>query len=183
MKSRVIAVLSAAAVAVSCGAAVAEARTSQPITRGNTQITLNTNTVQALHDHNFALAATPGATVRNGVLKLPTTGGTANPPNYVIEQGGGFSITRNGKRISVSHIVYNTAKHQATGAVTGHGTIVVFTVGDPNMGNGGPGMVQFGGFPVKLANGFVRILDNTYNAQVFANHPSLGTGGTTVYFG
>jgi hypothetical protein len=180
--SRALAVLGAAAVIVSGATSLAAAAAPQTITGGNTQVTLNAHTAQALHDRNFALAAITGATLRKGVLRLPTTGGTANPPNYTIKQGGGFSIAKAGTKISVTHLVVNTKSHQATALVTHHGTIVVFVLGDPNMGSGGPGKVGFGGYPVTLANGFARVLDNTYGTQVFANHKSFGTGGSTVYF-
>jgi hypothetical protein len=182
LKSRVIAVLGTAAVLVSGATSVAAAAASQTITGGNTQITLNTHTAQVLQNRNFAVAAIPGATVRHGVLRLPTTGGSANPPNYTIKQGGGFSVAKAGTKVSVTHLVFSTKSHQATGAVAGHGTIVVFVLGDPNAGNGGPGKVQFGGYPVKLSSAFARVLDNTYNTEVFAKHTAFGTGGSTVYF-
>jgi hypothetical protein len=182
LKSRVIAVLGTAAVLVSGATSVAVAAISQTITGGNTQITLNTHTMQVLQNRNFALVPIAGATDRRGVLRLPTTGGTASPPNYTIKQGGGFSLAKAAKKVLVTHLVFNTKSHQATGAVAGHGTIVVFVIGDPNAGNGGPGKVEFGGYPVKLSNGFARVLDNTYNTQVFAKHTAFGTGASTVYF-
>src|SRR6478672_9359862 len=98
--TRALAVLGAAAALVTVTGTAATAASSQPITRGNTQIVLNTHTAQAMKDHDFTLAPIPGATLRQGVLKLPTIGGTANPPNYVIKQGGGFSIAKNGTKVS-----------------------------------------------------------------------------------
>jgi hypothetical protein len=177
------------AVATTASAVVAGAALTSPavatgtaVTGGNVQIALNTHSLQAVRGHGVTVSPIASATLRNGTLRLPVTGGTANPPNYTTKLGGGFKYTKASHTVSVTHLVMNTATHRASADVTGHGTIDVFILGDPNAGSGGPGKVQYGGYSVKLTGALTRALDNAFTTQVFGNNPSFGTGSTTVTF-
>jgi hypothetical protein len=139
--------------------------------------------MRAIHGKGFAVKAIAPATLANGVLRLPTTGGTANPPTYITKDAGGFSISRNGKKMSVTHLVFNTKTERATADVTNHGTIVVFVLGQPNSGSGGPGWVEFGAYSVHLSYRLTHALYRVYGTQVFINHPLLGTGTSKVVSG
>jgi hypothetical protein len=152
------------------------------VTGGNVQIALSSHTVQVERGHGITVSPIAAATLRNGTLRLPVTGGTANRSNYTTKLGGGFKYTKSSHSVSITHIVMNTATHRASAAVTGHGTIDVFILGDPNAGSGGPGKVQFGGYSVKLTGALTRALDNAFNSQTFGNNAGFGTGSTTVTF-
>ena len=152
------------------------------LTGGNVQIALSPHTVQVERGHGITVSPIAAATLRNGTLRLPVTGGTANRSNYTTKLGGGFKYTKSSHSVSITHIVMNTATHRASAAVTGHGTIDVFILGDPNAGSGGPGKVQFGGYSVKLTGALTRALDNAFNSQTFGNNAGFGTGSTTVTF-
>ncbi len=153
-----------------------------PLTGGNVQIELSTHTLQAVRGHGISVDPIAAATLRSGVLRLPVNTGTANPPNYTTKLGGGFKYTKARDTVSITHIVMSTATHRATAQVTGHGTIDVFVLGDPNRGSGGPGKVQYGGYSVTLTGALTRALDNAFNTQVFGNNASFGGGTTTVTF-
>lgn len=187
MNVRVLAFLSAGAVlaavvgAVPAVAAPAVAATS--VTGGHTLVQLKAVTMRAIHGKGFALKPIAPATLAKGVLRLPTTGGTAKPPTYITKEAGGFSVSRNGKKVSVTHLVLNTKTERATADVTNHGRIVVFVLGQPNAGSGGPGWVEFGGYSVKLSYRLTHALYRRYGTQVFINHPLLGTGTSKVVSG
>lgn len=181
--------LRALAVATTASALVAGTALTSPavaagtaVTGGNVSIALNAHTAQAVRGHGITLSPIAAATLSHGTLRLPVTGGTANPPNYTTKQGGGFKYTKANHSVSITHIVMNTATHRATADVTGQGTIDVFVLGDPNAGNGGPGKVQYGGYPVKLTGALTRALDHAFNTQVFGANTGFGTGSTTVTF-
>ena len=180
---RLLAVATTAAAIVTGGALTSPAfAAGTAVTGGNVQIALTTHTVQAVRGHGITVSPIAAATLRNGTLRLPVTGGTANPPNYTTRLGGGYKYTKAGHSVSITHIVMNTATHRASAAVTGHGTIDVFVLGDPNAGSGGPGKVQYGGYSVKLTGALTRALDHAFNTQVFGSNAGFGTGSTTVTF-
>jgi hypothetical protein len=177
------------AVATTATAVVAGAALTSPalaagtaVTGGNVAIDLSAHTLQSVRGHGIAVNPIPAATLRGGTLRLPVTGGTANPPDYTTKLGGGFKYTKAGHTVSITHIVMNTATHRASAQVTGRGTIDVFVLGDPNRGSGGPGKVQYGGYSVKLTGALTRALDNSFNTQVFGNNANFGSGTTTVTF-
>lgn len=180
---RMLAVATTASTVVAAAALTSPAvAAATPVTGGNVQIALNAHTDQAVRVHGITLSPIAPATLRTGTLRLPVTGGVANPPNYGTKLGGGFKYSTARRTVSITHIYMNTATHRATGEVTGHGTIDVFVLGDPNSGNGGPGRVQYGGYTVKLAGALTHVLDGAFATQVFANNPDFGTGTTTVTF-
>lgn len=181
-RSRVIAAVAAGTVLVAGGVTDAAVAASTPVTGGHVSIQLTAATLQAIHDRGIALKPIAPATIDKGVLRLPTTGGQASPPNYTTDQAGGFSFDKGGKAVRVTGIVFNTADHRASGKVTGHGRIVIFVLGDPNSGSGGPGKIQYGGYSVTLSGALIRALDNAFGTEVFAHHSSFGTGSTTVTF-
>jgi hypothetical protein len=182
--ARTLALVAAATASVGIAAAVpasAAAPTSK-VTGGNVQIDLNAHTLQAVRDHGIHFAPLGSASLTKGTLKFPITGGTADPPNYKTTLGGGFTYSRDGHSVSVTHIVMNTATHRARADVTGHGTVDVFVLGDPQAGSGGPGKVSFGAYPVKLTAVLTRAVDKALGSTVVGGHPSFGTGATTVTF-
>lgn len=160
----------------------AEAAAPTPVTGGSVRIALNTHTLKAVRGHGFTFAPIAKATLHNGTLKLPVTGGSANPPNYGTKLGGGFKYTKNGHTITITHIVMNTATQKASADVTHHGNIDVFLLGQPEGGAGGPGKVSYGPYTVKLTGVLTKALDKEFGAKVFAANPKFGNGSTTVTF-
>jgi hypothetical protein len=177
-----VAALALTVATTSVAAAAPTAAAAAPVTGGHTTIALAPKTLDAIHSHGMTLSAIGPATLKNKNLRLPISSGTATPPNYVITYKGGFKVTKGGTTVKVTHITIDTAKHTGTANVTNHGRIVALTIGDPNRGNGGPGMVQFGGFKVTLSAAGYKALDNVLSTMVFKNHPKLGVGSTTVKF-
>jgi hypothetical protein len=183
-RARTLALVAAAAVSTTAiGAVPASAATpAAKITGGNVQIALNSKTLKAVRGHGIAFAPLGKATLRNGTLKFPVTGGTLTGSNYRTKLDGGFTYSKNGHWITVTHIVMDTATHKATADVTGHGNIDVFILGDPQSGSGGPGKVSYGGYPVKLTGVLTRAVDKALSTSVVANNPAFGIGETTVTF-
>ncbi len=179
---RLLAVATTSAVVAGAVLATPALAAATAITGGNVSIALNAHSMQVEHGHGITLNPIAAATLRNGTLRLPVNGGTANPPNYTTKLGGGFKYTKAGHTVSITHIVMSTSTHRASADVTGHGNIDVFILGDPNAGSGGPGKVQYGGYSVKLTGALTRALDNTFNVQTFGNNADFGTGSTTVFF-
>lgn len=181
-RSRLVAAIGAGVVLVSGGTAVSSAAAGHPITGGQTTVAMNSVTVQSIRGAGLGFAAIAPATKKNGVLRLPNSGGAVNPTYYVIRQAGGFQFTKGAKTIKVTHIVFDTRTERATADVTNHGNIVLFVLGQPNAGGGAPGMVQYGGYSVTFAPAAIRAFDNAFHTAVFAHHAKLGTGSTTVRF-
>ena len=179
---RMLAVAGAGAVLATVGATAAAAATTTAVTGGSTEITIARTTSEALRNAGVTLAPAGGATLQNRVLTLPTTGGKAAPPNYVTVDAGGFTVTKGANAVTVRHLVVHTKAHIITADVGGNGTMVVFDLGDPNRGNGGPGMVQFGGYAVRFASQAAKTLDHALHTAVFLNHPRVGSGASTVLF-
>lgn len=179
---RLIAAIGAGAVLVSGGAAVASAAAGVPVTGGSVSVAMNGTTVKSIAGAGLAFYAIAPATKRNGVLRLPNSSGTANPPNFLTHQAGGFKFIKHGKAVKVTNIVFNTAKKQATADVTNHGNIVLFVLGMPNSGSGGPGRITYGGYSVTFAPAAIRAFDRALTTAVFARHPKFGTGTVTVLF-
>ncbi len=176
--------VAATAAAVLTGAALTSPAVAAgtAVTGGNVSIALTAHTVQVEAGHGITVSPIAAATLHKGTLRLPVNSGTANPPNYTTKLGGGFKYTKSNHSVSITHIVMSTATHRAHAEVTGHGTIDVFILGDPNSGSGGPGKVQYGGYTVKLTGALTRALDNAFNTQTFGNNAAFGTGSTTVTF-
>ena len=180
---RLLAVAATASTVLTAAAVTSPAvAASTALTGGNVSIALTSHTVQVEAGHGITLSPIAAATLRKGTLRLPVTGGTSNSSNYTTKLGGGFKYTKSSHSVSITHIVMSTATHRARAEVTGHGTIDVFILGDPNSGSGGPGKIQYGGYSVTLTGALTRALDNAFNTQTFGNNAGYGTGSTTVTF-
>jgi hypothetical protein len=164
------------------GVAAADATSATPIKSGKTVITLDAATMTAAKTARVELRSISPATTVRRTLTLPTAGGTATPPNYVEQETGGLVVSDAAGTVKFTHITIDTAHHVARAQVTGHGTIAALTLGDPQNGNGGPGFVEFGAFPVSFTPAAVRVLDAALHTRLFAKHPRLGLGASTVRF-
>jgi hypothetical protein len=179
---RNVAVVGAAAAIVCGGAVAAGAASPTPIKSGKTVLVLDVETMAAAHAAGLTIQSISPATKVLRTLTLPTAGGTATPPNYVEDETGGFMVTDRATAVRFTHITLDTAHHVAHAQVTGQGRIAALTLGDPQNGNGGPGFVQFGAYPVTLTAAAVRALDSALHTRVFVKHASLGIGSSTVRF-
>lgn len=184
IRARVIAAAAAATVLAAGGVTdtAAAAAASTLVTGGYVSIALKATTLHAIHDRGIALKPISPATIKKSVLRLPTKSGKANPPNYTTDQAGGFSFDKGAKTIRITGIVINTTTQRASAKVTGHGRIVIFVLGEPTGGNGGPGKVEYGGYSVTMSGALIRALDGAFSVPVFSHHPNFGTGSTTVTF-
>ncbi len=179
---RTVGVAGASAVVICSGAAAANAASATPIKSGKTVITLDAATTSAANAAGLKIQSITPATKVSRTLTLPTAGGTATPPNYVENETGGFALSRAGTTVRFTDITLDTAHHVAHVRVTGQGRIAALTLGDPQNGNGGPGFVQFGAYPVTLTAAAVRALDSALHTHVFMSHSRLGLGSSTVRF-
>lgn len=162
---------------LSIGATSASAATA---TGGHTTITVPGTLRTALHDKGFTLSAASPATYSKGVLSLTVHDGTATPPNYRLTHVGRIVLTRAGKKVVVRNLVYRSRVHQMTGDIGAKQGVVVFVVGDPNRGNGGPHFFEFAGYSVDWSNTAVGVLDSVFGTAFFDHHRHLGAGDTTV---
>ena len=178
--------LAAGATAVAAAAAVATTPAAfaagTAVTGGHSTITVSSTARQALSSAHISINAVSPATYSNHVIKLPISGGTANPPNYLIRYHGAFDLVKGSKTFSIHGIIENTSQHRVTALVNSHSRMTVFTLGDPQMGNGGPGEVMFGDYTVKWSSGAQTYFDNHLSTKAFTNHPSFGIGLTNVKF-
>jgi hypothetical protein len=179
---RAAGVVGAAVALIGSGAAAADAASATPIKSGKTVITLQATTMTAVHTAGLNVQPISPATKVGRSLTLPTTGGTATPPNYVQNEIGGFVVSDGARRVAFTSITFDTAHHVARARVTGQGRIAALALGDPQSGNGGPGFVQFGAYTVTLTPAAVRALDSALHTRVFVKHSRLGLGASTVRF-
>jgi hypothetical protein len=175
--------LAAAAVAASGLALAAPAQAAAPtsVTGGQVKIDLNDHSLQAVRGHGIRFAPVGTATLRNGNLRLPVTGGTHGRTDKV-DLGGGFEYGKSGHTVKITHIVMNTATHRARADVSGHGKIDVFVLGDPQEGGGSPNSLSYGDYPVKLTAVLTRAVDHALSTAVVGNNPKFGTGFTSLRF-
>ncbi|WP_310962697.1 hypothetical protein [Nocardioides terrisoli] len=174
-------VAAAVAAAVAMTAVPAAFATGTAVTGGSTTIQLAPATAKALRAKHILVSGISRATVKGGVLTMRITGGTATPPTYVTQYKGGFRFAKGARSTTVTGIVFNTKKNTGS-AVIRHRKIVAFKLGAPQSGNGGPGEVQFGDYPVRLTAAGQKALDSALHTSVFDHHPRLGTGATDVRF-
>jgi hypothetical protein len=180
--SRVVAVVGAVVVLASSGGAISSAAVteSHSVTSGNVAITVTAATAKAVHGAGLHFTMVSPATRKNSDLRLPVSSGKVNAPNYVVRLAGGLQIASGSKVVTIKHIIVNSKTSRATANVTGRGNIVTFVLGDPQSGSGGPHMFQIGGYPVRFSSAAIKALDKAFTTSVFANHPMLGRGTTTV---
>jgi hypothetical protein len=50
-------------------------------------------------------------------IKLPITGGRANPPNYVLNYAGGIKLRDEGRIVTITKLVANTTTFNVTGVI------------------------------------------------------------------
>jgi hypothetical protein len=179
---RTVGLVGAAAAIICSGVAAASATSATPIKSGKTVISLDAGMMTAAQSARVKIQSIAPATTVRRSLTLPTAGGTALPPNYVEQETGGIVVSGAAGTVKFTHITMDTAHHVARATVTGHGTIAALALGDPQNGNGGPGFVEFGAFPVTFTPAAVRILDAALHTGLFAKHARLGLGASTVRF-
>jgi hypothetical protein len=155
---------------------------TSPVTGGHSSISVAKTFRDALSAHGITFDATGRATYKHHTLRLPITGGKANPPAYVLKYAGGVKLADSNGKVKFTKVVANTTTQSVSAVVNGGHRIKIFTVGLPNRGNGGPGMVSFGGYTVTLTKGAEKVLDTKLGTHTFAKHSAVGTGVTTVKF-
>jgi hypothetical protein len=177
--------LAGAAVALTttaiAGAAAAYAA-GTAVTGGHVTLKLSSATRNAFTANHVTFDAVPRATLKNGSLTLPITGGTATPPTYVLDLAGGFKVVKGTHSANVAHIIVNTNTGKGSAIITNHSRMTVFTFGSPAGGNGGPGEAQFAFDKVSLTGAAQKTLDSALHTSVFANHPTLGASTFDVTF-
>jgi hypothetical protein len=177
--------LLAAGVAGSWAVAVAGphvAAASHTVTGGKSTVKLKTRTVAALASHGFALAATGKASLKGTTLSLPVIGGHYNAGKGEVVHTGGFTISKGSNSVTIKNLVVNTTKGSGMAHVTGHGRIIVVAVGQPQRGSGTKHSVTYAGYTVKLSKRLIKVLDTKFSTTLFAIHPELGIGSTTLKF-
>lgn len=179
---RTVGIAGSAAAVICSGVAAANATSATPIKSGMTVITLDAATMTAFNTAGVKIQSISPATKGARTITLPTAGGTAIPPNYVENEAGGFAVSHAATTVRFTDITLDTAHHVAHARVTGQGRIAALVLGDPQNGNGGPGFVQFGAYPVTFTAATVRALDAALHTQIFLKHSRLGLGASTVRF-
>jgi hypothetical protein len=163
----------------------AQAAGGSAVTGGYTYLVPTKATAAAMASKHIVLSAIAPASFQaetgQKTLALPITGGTATPPNYVTRLGGGIRLKLKAHAVSLTKIVFNTRSHTGS-ALVGGKRVAVFTLGDPNSGNGGPGAVSFGGYKVALSKAGVKAVDARLHTTFFTHHKVLATGTTSVTF-
>lgn len=151
------------------------------VTGGHSTIAVEKTFNKALKAHGIKLKTTGPATYKKKTLKLPITGGSANPPAFVLKYAGGVKLVEGSKSVSIKKLKANSTTSTVTAAVDGK-RIKLFSVGAPNGGSGGPGSVTFGGYTVTLAPRAIKVLDKDFGTKTFKKHSEVGIGSTTVKY-
>lgn len=151
------------------------------VTGGHSSIAVEKAFSKALQAHGIKLKTTGPATYKRKTLKLPITGGDANPPAFVLKYAGGVKLVDSGKTVSIRKLKADSTTSTVTAAVNGK-RITLFTVGAPTGGSGGAGNVTFGGYTVTLSPKAVKVLDRDLATKTFKKHSEVGIGTTTVKY-
>jgi hypothetical protein len=159
------------------------AAAGKSITGKKTTIVLSSPSHHALKAHHFTLEANGPARYKAGTLTLPVTGGTYDGPlDSVVKQGGGFTISKGSKSVSINKLVDHTNSLSATARVSGHGRIAAVTIGIPGSSNATDTTATFADYQVTLSKQLVKVLDTTFGTRQFARHATIGTGTTKLTF-
>jgi hypothetical protein len=177
-------VLTAATVVAAVPAA--NAASDSAVTGGKSYIAPTAAIAKALAAKHISLTGTGPAKIKTidgaKTLVLPISGGTAAPPNYVTKLGGGIRLKLKSHVVTLTGIVFDTKTHTATARVDRGSRVTIFRLGDPQEGDGGPGEVAFGDYPVTLTKAGFKKLDTKLHTQFFATHKLVGYGTTDVKF-
>jgi hypothetical protein len=172
----------ATAAALLSTALPATAATGSKVTGGNSTIDVSKAQRAALHGAGVTLSATGKASYKKHTIKLPVSGGTANPPNYGLRYAGGIKFTKGHATVKVTKLKIAQKSSDVTGVVNGKKRINIFVDGTPQGGKGGPGDVTYGGYTVKFAGAAKKVFDKDLNTKTFTKHAAVGTGTTTVKY-
>jgi hypothetical protein len=164
-------------------ATASAAATAHRITGGQTTVELDSTTLAAMGRQGLTLSAyDPAAISRGAVLHLRNRWGTVDPPNFVVHEAGGFTITKGARSVTINNLVLDTTTSRATANVTGYGNIRALILGPPNNGTGGPGLFQIGAFTVTFTPGAIAALDSSFGTAVFSRRPTLGIGTSRMLY-
>jgi hypothetical protein len=80
----------------------------------------------------------------------------------------------------MKNVHVNLKARTGTAVVSGHGRMPAVVLGAPSAGGGSGHKVTFSGYSVKMSKRLVKVLDKKFATKLFAHHPTLGIGSTTL---
>jgi hypothetical protein len=153
---------------------------SEKVTGGKVSVNLNAASVTALLASGLSVSPTGKATFSGVSLSFPVAGGTYSKTGGTIDESGGITLSKGSTSVNIKNLRVNLKTRKGTGVVTGHGRISAVTVTKPSSTTHSGHKVTISGYTVKMSKRLISLLDKAFSTTLFAKHPTLGAGTTTL---